>query len=150
MLGTFSLNKSDENVTTGETKSFTAAALDTWLTFLSRLSEGDHLIELPFYQSISLSLVQPFATWKRLLYPREGTVEHNLQGLQVTLRLTMNERQLNAHFGRLRTLSQYQPALTPSLSCPMVTLPRGLRSAATSTLKMSVRLRSNFPPTKNI
>lgn len=47
------------------------------------------------------------------------------------------------------TLSQYHPALTPSLSCPMVTLLRGLRSEAISTLKMSVRPRSNFPPAKN-
>lgn len=47
------------------------------------------------------------------------------------------------------TLSQYQPALTPSLSCPMVTLLRGLRSEAISTLKMSVRPRSNFPPARN-
>lgn len=47
------------------------------------------------------------------------------------------------------TFSQYQPALTPSLLWPMVTLLRGLRSAAISMLKMSVRPRSNFPPAKN-
>lgn len=47
------------------------------------------------------------------------------------------------------TLSQCHPALTPSLSCPMVTLLRGLRRAAISTLKISVKPRSNFPPAKN-
>ena len=45
--------------------------------------------------------------------------------------------------------SQYHPELTPSLSCPMVTRLRGLSRAATSTVKMSVKARSNLPPSKN-
>lgn len=48
------------------------------------------------------------------------------------------------------TFSQNQPELTPQLSCPMVTLLRGLRRAAISTLKRSVLARSNSPPSKKI
>lgn len=62
------------------------------------------------------------------------TVNHQLQCLQRSVNFT---------------LSQYHPGLTPSLSCPIVTLLRGLRSAAISTLKMSVKPRSNCPPSRN-
>lgn len=48
------------------------------------------------------------------------------------------------------TFSQNQPELTPQLSCPMVTLLRGLRRAAISTLKRSVLARSNSPPSRKI
>lgn len=58
---------------------------------------------------------------------------------------------LRAVYRRLSlTFSQYQPELTPQLSCPMVTLLRGLRRAAISTLKRSVLARSNSPPSKKI
>lgn len=81
-----------------------ATHLDNWLTFLPFLPEGDHLIELPFYQPISFSLVQPFATGKRLLYPSEGTVDHHLQVPQVTLQLTVNDQMLNVPIGTPRHL----------------------------------------------
>lgn len=53
-------------------------------------------------------------------------------------------------FRIILTFSQNQPELTPQLSCPMVTLLRGLSRAAISTLKRSVLARSNSPPSKKI
>ena len=50
--------------------------------------------------------------------------------------------------GESGTFSQYQPAPTAPLSCPMVTLLRGLISSQISTLKMSMMPRSNAPPSR--
>ncbi len=46
------------------------------------------------------------------------------------------------------TFSQYHPAPTAPLSCPMVTLLSGLISSQISTLKMSMRPRSKAPPSR--
>lgn len=115
-------------------------------TLPSLLPEWHHLVELPLYQPVSLLLIQPFATRECLLYPCEWTVHHHL--CKNIFSNILNWELLDGVHVHL-TFSQYQPALTPLLLWPMVTLLRGLRSAAISMLKMSVRPRSNFPPAKN-
>lgn len=55
-----------------------AAVFSSQLTFLSLLSERNHLIELSLYQPVSLSVIQPFTTRKSLFNSCEWAVHHHL------------------------------------------------------------------------